>query len=71
MLEPYECEELIVKARERYKFDHELMYIATRNAIGSVFAKGYKYEDVFKSSEQKKEVTKEEKQELKEYFENW
>lgn len=71
MLEPYECEELIVKARERYKFDHELMYIAVRNAIGTSFGKGYKYESVFDKAENKKEVNEEEKQKLKEYFENW
>lgn len=63
--------EIIKKAKERFRFEHELMYIATRNAIASVFSKGYKYQDVFKESEAKKEVTEEEKQQMKEFLENW
>ncbi|SCI51445.1 Uncharacterised protein [uncultured Clostridium sp.] len=71
MLEPCECFEIMQKARTRFKFEHELMYVAFSNAIGSAFSKNYKYNDVFKSSKSKKEVTKEEKQRMKEYFENW
>lgn len=71
MLEPYECEELLVKAKERYEFDHRLMYIAITNALGSAFGKNYKYNDIFKKSNVKKEVDEEEKQRMKEYFENW
>ena len=70
-LEPCECEEMIAKARDRYKFDHELMYIAISNALGSAFSKNYKYNNVFEKKEIKKEVTEEERQRIKEYFENW
>lgn len=72
-LEPCECEEMIAKARYSYihKFDHELMYIAISNALGSAFSKNYKYNNVFEKKEIKKEVTEEERQRIKEYFENW
>lgn len=71
MLEPFECEELLAKAKERYEFDHRLMYTAITNALGGAFNKNYRYNDVFEKSNVKKEVTKEEKEKLKEYFENW
>lgn len=71
MLEPFECEELLVKARERYEFDHRLMYTAITNALGGAFNKHYRYNDVFEKKEVEKEVTKEEKERLKKYFENW
>lgn len=59
------------KARQRYKFDHDLMYIATRNAVGGLFSKNYKYEDVFGKENQKKEVTDEEREQMKKYLESW
>lgn len=71
VLEPFEAIEIISKAKTRFKFEHELMYISVRNAIGSMFSKGYKYQDVFKENEAKKEVTEEEKQQMKEFLENW
>lgn len=71
MLEPCECTRIIDKARDRYKFDHRLMYIAFTNAIGGAFSKGYKYNDVFEKDESQKEVTEEERQKMKEYLQNW
>ena len=48
------------------------MYIAISNALGKMFAKNYKYYDVIEKKEaKKKEVTQEEKEELKKYVENW
>ena len=47
------------------------MYTAITNALGSAFNKNYRYNDVFDRKEVKKEVTQEEKQKLKEYFESW
>ena len=63
---------LLEKMRNRIQFEHELMYIAICNALGKNFSKNYKYYDVFEKKEaKKKEVTQEEKEELKNYFENW
>ena len=63
---------LLEKMKNRIQFDHELMYIAICNALGKNFSKNYKYYDVFEKKEaKKKEVTQEEKEELKNYFENW
>ena len=63
---------LLEKMKNRIQFEHELMYIAICNALGKNFSKNYKYYDVFKKKEaKKKEVTQEEKEELKNYFENW
>lgn len=72
-LEPYECMELIEKCREREEIEHRLLYLAVRNAIGVCLSKKYKYEDIFKKEKnnQQKEVTEEERQRLKEYFESW
>lgn len=70
-LEPIECLEVLKKAKEKYKIDHRLMYIAITNALGSALDKNYKYKDVFENSNVKKEVDEDEKQRLKEYFENW
>ena len=63
---------LLEKMKNRIQFEHELMYIAICNALGKNFSKNYKYYDVFEKKEaKKKEVTQEEKEELKTYFENW
>ena len=63
---------LLKKMKNRIQFEHELMYIAICNALGKNFSKNYKYYDVFEKKEaKKKEVTQEEKEELKNYFENW
>ena len=63
---------LLEKMKNRIQFEHELMYIAICNALGKNFSKNYKYCDVFEKKEaKKKEVTQEEKEELKNYFENW
>ena len=63
---------LLEKMKNRIQFEHELMYIAICNALGKNFSKNYKYYDVFeKKEDKKKEVTQEEKEELKNYFENW
>ena len=63
---------LLEKMKNRIQFEHELMYIAICNALGKNFSKNYKYYDVFeKKGAKKKEVTQEEKEELKNYFENW
>ena len=63
---------LLEKMKNRIQFEHELMYIAICNALGKNFSKNYKYYDVFEKKEaKKKEVTQEEKEELKNNFENW
>ena len=63
---------LLEKMKNRIQFEHELIYIAICNALGKNFSKNYKYYDVFEKKEaKKKEVTQEEKEELKNYFENW
>ena len=70
--EVVEVVRLLEKMRDRLKFEHELQYVAICNALGKNFSKGYKYFDVFEKKEVvKKEVTQEERQELKAYFENW
>ena len=63
---------LLEKMKNRIQFEHELMYIAICNALGKNFSKNYKYFDVFEKKEaKKKEVSEEEREELKNYFENW
>ena len=63
---------LLEKMKNRIQFEHELMYIAICNALGKNFSKNYKYYDVFEKKEaKKKEVTQEEKENLKSYFDNW
>ena len=63
---------LLEKMKSKIQFEHELMYIAICNALGKNFSKNYKYYDVFEKKEaKKKEVTQEEREELKNYFENW
>ncbi len=72
LLEVVEVLKLLEKMKSRIQFEHELMYIAICNALGKNFSKNYKYYDVFEKKEaKKKEVTQEEKEELKNYFENW
>ena len=72
MCEVKETLKLLEKMKNRIQFEHELMYIAICNALGKNFSKNYKYYDVFEKKEaKKKEVTQEEKEELKNYFENW
>lgn len=65
--------ELIEKAKEKEEVEHKLLYLAVRNAIGTCLSKRYKYEDVFEKVNNRdlKEVTEEERQRLKEYFESW
>ena len=70
--EVIEVVKLLEKMKDRLKFAHELQYIAIFNALGKNFSKNYKYFDVFEKKEiKKKEVTQEEREELKSYFENW
>ena len=70
--EVIEVVKLLEKMKDRLKFEHELEYIAICNAIGKNFSKNYKYFDIFEKKEnKKKEVTQEEKENLKTYFENW
>ena len=72
LLEVVEVLKLLEKMKSRIQFEHELMYIAICNALGKNFSKNYKYYDVFEKKEaKKKEVTQEEKEELKDYFMNW
>ena len=72
MLEVIEVVKVLEKMRDRLKFEHELQYVAICNALGKNFSKNYRYFDVFEKKEaKKKEVTQEEKEELKNYFENW
>ena len=70
--EAIEVKRLLEKMRDRMKFEHELQYVALCNAIGKNFSKNYKYFDVFeKEDAKKKEVTQEEKENLKSYFDKW
>ena len=41
------------KARTRFKYEHELMYVAIINALGKSNSKTYKYYDVFKNNDKK------------------
>ena len=70
--EVVEVVRLLERMRDRLKFEHELQYVAICNALGKNFSKGYKYFDIFeKKDSKKKEVTNEEKENLKFYFDNW
>lgn len=71
ILEPVEVLDLMEQARQRIKFDHELQYVAVANAIGGAFNKKHKYQDVFKDDTQKKQVTEEEREEMKRFLEDW
>lgn len=70
-LEPVEAMDILKKAKERMQFDHELQYISTINAIGTAFNKKHTYYDAFKENTQKKQVTDEEREEMRKYLENW
>ena len=70
--EVIEVVKLLEKMKDSIKFEHELQYIAIFNALGKNFSRNYKYFDVFEKKEiKKKEVSEEEKEELKSYFSNW
>lgn len=72
VLEIKEVVKILEKMKSRIEFEHRLQYIAIQNALGKSFSKNYKYYDVFEDEEaKKKEVTEEEKEELKNYFESW
>ena len=72
-MEPYECLDVMNTSRKRLQYEHELQYTAMLNALGNVFIKNYTYKDVFKSNNErtKKEVTEEEKADMKNFLENW
>ena len=70
--EAVEVKRLLEKMRDRMKFEHELQYVALCNAIGKNFSKNYKYFDVFeKEDAKKKEVTRQEKDKMRSYLDNW
>lgn len=71
VLEPFECIDIIEASRKRFQFEHELQYIAMLNAIGPMYIKNYKYRDIFKDNKAKKEVTEEEKEDMKKMLEDW
>ena len=71
VLEPKECIDIIEASRKRFQFEHELQYIAMLNAIGPMYIKNYKYRDIFKDNKAKKEVTEEEKEDMKKMLEDW
>lgn len=71
-LEPREVVLVIEKSNKEIELAHRLEYIAARNAYGSLISKKYKYIDIFSDiSNDKKEVSSEEKERLKDYFESW
>lgn len=72
ILEVVEVVKLLEKMRSRIEFEHKLQFVAISNALGKAFNKNYKYNDMFEKKEtNKKEVSQEEKEEMKAYFENW
>ena len=71
VLEPKECIDIIEASRKKFQFEHELQYIAMLNAIGPMYIKNYKYRDIFKDNKAKKEVTEEEKEEMRKMLEDW
>ena len=72
ILEVVEVVKLLEKMRSRMEFEHKLQFVAISNDLGKAFNKNYKYNDLFeKKNEKKKEVTQEEREELKAYFESW
>ena len=72
VLEIVEVVKLLEKMRDRIEYDHKLQFVAISNALGSAFNKNYKYNDLFEDKKDiKREVTQEEREELKSYFENW
>lgn len=71
ILECVEVVDLMGKMRDRIEYEHRLQYVALTNAIGGALNKNYKYKDLFKVDNSKREVTEEEKEDIKAYFENW
>ena len=71
VLEPYECIDIIEASRKRFQCEHEMQDIAMLNAIGPMYIKNYKYRDIFKDNKAKKEVTEEEKEDMKKMLEDW
>nr|DAO08325.1 MAG TPA: DNA-directed RNA polymerase subunit alpha [Caudoviricetes sp.] len=72
ILEVVEVVKLLEKMRSRIEYEHKLQFVAISNALGSAFNKNYKYNDLFENKKAiKKEVTQEEREELKAYFESW
>ena len=71
VLEPYECIDIIEASRKRFKFEHELQFIAMLNAIGPMYIKNYKYRDIFKDNKAKKEITEEEREDMRKMLEDW
>ena len=71
VLEPKECIDIIEASRKRFQFEHELQYIAMLNAIGPMYIKNYKYRYIFKDNKAKKEVTEEEKEDMRKMLEDW
>ena len=72
ILEVVEVVKLLEKMRSRMEFEHKLQFVAISNYLCKAFNKNYKYNDLFeKKNEKKKEVTQEEREELKAYFESW
>ena len=70
--EVVDVKRLLKKMRDRIKYEHELQYVALCNAIGKNFSKNYKYFDVFeKEDAKKKEVTRQEKDKMRSYLDNW
>lgn len=71
-LEPRELILVMEKSNKALEFEHRLDYIAVRNACTPLMSKNYKYLDVFADiNNNKKEVSSEEKEDLKNYFESW
>ena len=71
VLEPVECMDIIKAARKRFQFEHELNYIAVLNAVAPMFSKNYRYKDVFKENKAKKEITEEEREDMRRMLEDW
>ena len=72
ILEVVEVVKLLEKMRSRIEYEQKLQFVAISNALGSAFNKNYKYNDLFENKKAiKKEVTQEEREELKAYFESW
>ena len=71
VLEPYEALDIMDRAKDRMKLDHELQYIANLNAIGAALNKNHKYFNAFKEEPKKKQVTDEEREEMRKFLENW
>lgn len=70
---PAEIMDYLEYSRDKFKLDHELMFIAVRNAVGGLLSKNYRYVDAFKIDDKKesKELSVDEKAELDEYMMNW